>query len=264
MSNTYGEWLRARREAAGHTQQQLADLAFMTRSHISHIEAGRRVPSLEDARRLDQVLNTGDVLSSFRPIKDSVVATRFAPARELEQQASMISEFALSYVPGILQTQRYANAVMLQRFPPWTDEERDSAVVTRLERGKILDNPSTPVVMVVLDEVVLRRPIGGGAVMAEQIGHLIRLTEAGRIHVHVLPLSLGAHPLLQGMVTLMDFVDLPPAAYVEAMNIATLHDSPAVVERLQKTYALALGEALPSKETLALLREARKGHEENG
>ncbi|MFE4716181.1 helix-turn-helix transcriptional regulator, partial [Streptomyces sp. NPDC056728] len=60
MSNTYGEWLKAQREAAGVTQQELATAAVMTRSHISHIEAGRRLPSKADARRLDKALNTGN------------------------------------------------------------------------------------------------------------------------------------------------------------------------------------------------------------
>ncbi|CAL9420042.1 hypothetical protein SUDANB37_01846 [Streptomyces sp. enrichment culture] len=112
MSNIYGEWLKAQREAAGLTQQQLADTAVMTRSHIAHIEAGRRVPSREDARRLDRALNTGNVLSSFLPQEDDTIANYFEPARVLEQQATMIREYALSFVPGILQTKQYAQALL--------------------------------------------------------------------------------------------------------------------------------------------------------
>ncbi len=90
MSNIYGEWLKAQREAAGLTQQELATAAVMTRSHIAHIEAGRRTPSKEDARRLDRALNTGDVLSSFLPDDDTAVAGYFEAALQLEQQATMI------------------------------------------------------------------------------------------------------------------------------------------------------------------------------
>ncbi|MFD4584708.1 Scr1 family TA system antitoxin-like transcriptional regulator, partial [Streptomyces sp. NPDC058434] len=107
MGSMYGEWLRAQREAAGLTQQELADAAIMTRSHIAHIEAGRRVPSKEDARRLDGALNTGNVLSSFLPVDDGTIADYFENARQLEQQATMIREFALAFVPGILQTEGY-------------------------------------------------------------------------------------------------------------------------------------------------------------
>ncbi len=72
--------MKAQREAAGLTQQELATTAVMTRSHIAHIEAGRRTPSKEDARRLDRALNTGDVLSSFRPADDTAVAEHFEAA----------------------------------------------------------------------------------------------------------------------------------------------------------------------------------------
>ncbi|GGL70809.1 hypothetical protein GCM10010129_12920 [Streptomyces fumigatiscleroticus] len=117
MGSIYGDWLKQQREAAGLTQQQLADAAVMTRSHIAHVEAGRRVPSREDARRLDRALNTGDVLSSFLPAEDAAVADYFETARRLEQQAVTFREFAPSFVPGILQTEGYARAVLMTSFP---------------------------------------------------------------------------------------------------------------------------------------------------
>ncbi|MFI1615511.1 Scr1 family TA system antitoxin-like transcriptional regulator [Streptomyces lydicus] len=260
MGSTYGDWLREQREAAGLTQQQLADAAVMTRSHIAHIEAGRRIPSKEDARRLDKALDTGNVLSSFLPGDDSAIADHFATARHLEQQATMIREFALSFVPGIMQTERYAHAVLGVAFPPLSDDERDRAVVARLERAKILNDPVSPVVWVLMDEAVLRRPIGGADVMAEQIAHIVRLVERDRVRVHVMPLGMGAHPLLPGMVSLMWFEDQPPAVYCEGMYMGKVHDAPAMVERLQSAYHLALGDALPMKESLALMRATAKDY----
>ncbi|MGW1375725.1 helix-turn-helix domain-containing protein [Streptomyces sp. NPDC002446] len=262
MGTTYGDWLRAQREAAGLTQQQLADAAMMTRSHIAHIEAGRRIPSREDARRLDKVLNTGDVLSSFLPQDDKTIADYFEAARQLEQQATMLHEFALSYVPGILQTRGYATAVLGAGFPPRSDEECDKHVVTRLERAKILTNPVTPVVWALLDEAVLRRPMGGPEVMAEQLMHIVGLAEDKRVRVHVMPFGVGVYPLLQSMLTLMWFEDQPPVAYSEGQAIGKVHDSPAVVQRLQSVYALALGEALSTKESIALMRATARefGH----
>ncbi|MEU0838032.1 helix-turn-helix transcriptional regulator [Streptomyces sp. NPDC005962] len=264
MSSIYGDWLKEQRGAAGMTQQELADAAIMTRSHISHIEAGRRIPSKEDARRLDQALNTGNVLSSFLPQDDTPVADYFEVARQLEQQATMIHEFALSYVPGILQTKRYAGAVLRSAFPPRSDEECDKLVVARLERAEILNDPVTPVVCALLDEAVLRRPVGGPEVMAEQIMHLIGLGESARVRIHVLPFGLGTHPLLSSMLSLMCFEDQPPAAYSEAHCVGRLHDSPSLVERLRATYALVLGDALPLKESLALMRATAKEYGHHG
>ncbi|MFJ3989126.1 helix-turn-helix domain-containing protein [Streptomyces sp. NPDC090032] len=260
MRNTYGEWLKAQREAAGVTQQELATAAVMTRSHISHIEAGRRLPSKEDARRLDKALNTGNVLSSFLPDSDGAVAEHFESAHALEQQAVELREFALSFVPGILQTERYARAVLSPSYPPVRGKECDRLVVTRLERAKILEDPVSPVVWALLDEAVLGRPIGGPDVMAEQIMHIVRLAESGRIRVHVLPRSLGFHPLLESMLTLMWFDDQPPVAYSEGVRMGKVHDSPAMVQELQGRYDLALSDALPLKESLALLRATAKDY----
>jgi len=272
LSNNYGDWLKEQREAAGLTQQQLAEVAVMTRTHIAHIEAGRRVPSEEDARRLDKALNTGNVLSRFLPQQDVAVADYFEATRQLEQQAVMIREFALSFVPGILQTERYARAVLSTSFPPVSEVECDRLVVTRLERSKILDDPVTPVVWALLDEAVLRRWIGGPGVMAEQLDHLVRLAESGRIQVHVLPFTLGLHPLLSNMLTLLWFEDQPPVAYGEGLWMGKIHDSPSIVQEIQHRYDFALGNALPLKESLALLRatvrdcerDDRPSHTERG
>ncbi len=260
MGNVYGDWLKEQREAAGLTQQQLADAAIMSRSLIGHIETGRRVPTKEDAQRLDRVLNTGNVLSSFLPQGNSAVADYFETARQLEQQAVMIREFALSFVPGVLQTERYARAVLRTPFPPVSEEECDRRLVTRLERAKLLDDPVAPVVWVLLDESVLRRAVGGPEVMAEQIMHIVRCAETGRIRVHVLPLALGWHPLMENMLTLMWFDDQPPVAYSEGLRMGQVHDSPSVVQELQGRYDLALSDALPLKESLALLRATAKDY----
>jgi transcriptional regulator with XRE-family HTH domain len=262
VSNRYGDWLRARRKAAGLTQEELAQAAIMTRSHIAHIEAGRRVPTKDDARRLDLALNTGDVLSSFLPQEDVAVADYFEAARQLEQQATVIREFALAYVPGILQTEAYARAVLSIGYPPRSAEDCDRLVGTRLERARILEDPVSPVVWALLDETVLRRPVGGPEAMAAQITHMVRLVESERIRVHVLPFALGAHPLLPGMLTLMWFEDQPPVAYSEGAMLGRVHDSPSLVQQLHGTYDLALGDALPLRESLALMKAIAKeyGH----
>ncbi|MEU3045332.1 helix-turn-helix transcriptional regulator [Streptomyces sp. NPDC006984] len=262
MSNVYGEWLKAQRESAGLTQQELADVAIMTRSHIAHIEAGRRIPSKEDARRLDRALSTGDVLQSFLPKQDVAVADYFEAALQLEQQATVIQEFALSLVPGVLQTEGYARAVLRPSVTPRSEEEGDRLLVTRLKRGEILSNPGTPLFCALLDEAVVRRQVGCPHVMAEQLTHIIDMVECERIRVHVIPFGAGYHPLLQGMLSLMMFADQPPVVYGEGVLMGKLHDSPALVETLQRTYSLALGDAHPRKESLALLRTTAKeyGH----
>ena len=210
MAKTYGQWLKEAREAKGWSQQELANKAFMSRSMIAAIEGGQRHPSENDAKALDAALGTGDVLVTFRPgALKGQVADWFGKALELEQQATVIREFGLSFMPGILQTEAYADALMRRSYPPRNEEQRHKDIVTRLQRAKMLEDPVTPVVWALLDEGVLRRPFGGPAIMAEQLRHVAGLVERERIRVHVLPFGTGV-PLLTGMVSLMWFEDSRP------------------------------------------------------
>ncbi|MFI2240945.1 helix-turn-helix domain-containing protein [Streptomyces chrestomyceticus] len=258
----YGEELRERREAAGLTQERLSERAVMSRTHIAHIEAGRRKPAPDDARRLDQVLDTGGVFERFLPALDTrTLAEHFEQVAEFEQQATVIREYGATLVPGLLQTEAYARAVFRAFYPPKSAEECDGLVVTRLERSEILTDPMAPVLWAVLDEAVVRRPIGGPGVMAAQLRHIVELGERERIRLHVLPFSVGAHSLLEGGVTLMWFDDAPPIAYVEGLQSGTVHDNPTVVLDSQAAYYRVLGDALSHEESLSLLRAVAEGYE---
>ncbi|MGA5506687.1 helix-turn-helix domain-containing protein [Streptomyces umbrinus] len=258
----YGEELRRLREAAGLTQEELSQRAVMSRTHIAHIEAGRRRPDVDDARRLDQVLGTGGFFVRFLPALDGrEVAEHFKEALEFEGKASVIREYAPKLVPGILQTESYAREVLGSGYPPKTAEERDKLLVTRLQRSRILDDFHSPKVWTLFDEAVLRRVIGSPAVMCEQLRHIVALGESRRIGVHVLPFTAGAHSLLEGFLSLMWFEDLPPIAYAEGLKSGRLLELPSVVRQCQELYDHALGDALSHRMSLDLLKAVAEDYE---
>ncbi|GHH45900.1 helix-turn-helix domain-containing protein [Streptomyces umbrinus] len=258
----YGEELRRLREAAGLTQEELSQRAVMSRTHIAHIEAGRRRPDVDDARRLDQVLGTGGFFVRFLPALDGrEVAEHFKEALEFEGKASVIREYAPKLVPGILQTESYAREVLGSGYPPKTAEERDKLLVTRLQRARILDDFHSPKVWTLFDEAVLRRVIGSPAVMCEQLRHIVALGESRRIGVHVLPFTAGAHSLLEGFLSLMWFEDLPPIAYAEGLKSGRLLELPSVVRQCQELYDHALGDALSHRMSLDLLKAVAEDYE---
>jgi transcriptional regulator with XRE-family HTH domain len=258
----YGEELKRRREAAGLTQEQLSEQTIISRTHLAHMEAGRRRPDVSDARRLDQVLVTGGFFERFLPTLDGkAVAEHFAEALEFEGQATVIRVYGQTLVPGILQTRAYAQEVLSTGPEPKSDEERDKLLVTRLERARILENFDSPMVWVILDEAVLRRNIGGPAVMSEQLRHIVGLGQSRRIRVHILPFSAGAHALLEGFVSLMWFEDQPPIAYVEGLNSGRVWESLPMVRECQLDYDHALGDALSHSESLALIRSVAEEYE---
>jgi transcriptional regulator with XRE-family HTH domain len=257
----YGEELRLRRIAAGLTQEQLSETVVCSPTLVSHWEAGRRLPKPDDARRIDQALGTDGFFERWlEDLESQFYAPRFAAARELEQHASLIQLFALTLVPGLLQTPGYARAVFAAYHPTYTDEELDREVVIRTNRAKILEGPSAPVIWTLLDEAVLRRPVGGPQAMAEQLYKIADMAEARRIRLHVLPYGVGAHPLMTSLLTLMSFNDSAPVAYVDAFETGRLIDDPPLVSACQTAYALGLSDALSQQDSLALVRAAAEEH----
>ncbi|MEU9240863.1 helix-turn-helix transcriptional regulator [Streptomyces sp. NPDC048385] len=256
----YGEELRLRRVGADLTQGELGELVVCSPTLISHFEAGRRLPKPDDARRIDRALKTDGFFERWLEDLESKYTDHFAAVAELEQQATLINQFALTLVPGMLQTDDYARALFCAYRPNYTAEELDEFVVIRTKRRRILDGPSQPVVWTLLDEAVLRRRVGGPQAMAEQLHKLADMAGAGRLRLHVLPYGVGAHALMQSLLTLMTFEDSAPVAYVEGFLSGNLMDDPALVSACQTAYALALSDALSQQESLALVRAAAEEH----
>ncbi|MDF3144374.1 MULTISPECIES: helix-turn-helix transcriptional regulator [unclassified Streptomyces] len=258
----YGAELKRRREAAGLTQEELSQRAVMSRTHIAHIEGGRRRPDPDDARRLDQVLDAGGFFVNFLPTLDGKkVAEHFKEALEFEGKATIVKEYAPNLVPGLLQTKAYAYEVLGTGYPRPSDEERDKLVSTRLERARILDTFHSPEACFLIDEAVLRRVVGGPGVMCEQLRHIAELGASRRIRVHVLPYSVGAHALQAGFLSLMWFDDQPPIAYAEGVNSGRVLELPSAVRACQELYDQALGDALSHRKSLDLLRSVAEDYE---
>ncbi|QHA04834.1 helix-turn-helix domain-containing protein [Streptomyces broussonetiae] len=256
----YGEELRLRRIAVGLTQGELGNQVVCSPTLISHFEAGRRLPKPDDARQIDLALKTDGFFERWLKDLDNKYDVHFAAAAELEQQASLIQQFAITLVPGMLQTPDYARAVFAAYRPNHTAEELDDDVVIRTQRARILADPVKPEVWTLLDEAVLRRSIGGPQVMAEQLHRIADLAEVGRLRLHVVPYDVGAHALVQSLLTLMSFEDSAPVAYIEAFLIGQLLDDPALVSASQTAYSLALSDALSHQKSLALVRAAAEEH----
>ncbi|MET9534230.1 helix-turn-helix transcriptional regulator [Streptomyces sp. NPDC006649] len=261
MRQKYGEELRIRRIAAGLTQEEVSEVVVCSPTLISHYEAGRRLPSPDDAQRLDRALGTDGFFARWLTDLDSKYAEHFAAAAELEQQAKEIRQYGASLVPGLLQTEAYARAVFRAHRPNHEARELDDSVVIRMERARLLEGPSGPVAWVLLDETVIRRNVGGPRVMAEQLGKIADMAETGRLRLHVLTFETGAHSLVEGMLYLMSFDDAAPVAYAEGLRTGRLMDDPAMVSECQEAYALALGDALSHKDSLALIRAVAKEYE---
>ncbi|MFD4138165.1 MULTISPECIES: Scr1 family TA system antitoxin-like transcriptional regulator [unclassified Streptomyces] len=253
----YGAELRRLREAAGLSQEQLGERVFCSGAYIGLFEAATRRPQAEMSKLLDGVLGSGEHFQRLcRLAQGSRHAAYFADAVELEQRAGTISEYAPMLVPGLLQTEAYARAITRATLALADAEEVEGYVRARLDRQRILDGPTRPLLWAVLHETVLRVPMGGPAVMGEQLRHVAEMARERRILVQVLPFAAAADVFINGMASVMTFRDEAPVVYTEGAGGGQLVEERALVEQSQRSYDLVRAAALSPAASLTLLDSA--------
>ncbi|MEU9486672.1 helix-turn-helix transcriptional regulator [Streptomyces decoyicus] len=254
----WGAELKRRREESGLTQEALGRQVFVSGGYIGQFEQAIRKPQLDVALRIDEILQTdGFFERTWRKlIDDQRYPDYFAAAAELERLATKICEFAPMIVPGLLQTPAYAHALMVAGNPLATDEFIEAGVRARLDRAVILKETTRPMYWVVLHEAALKVPVGGAAVMAEQLEYIAQLTRERKILMQILPFAAGPYPSMGKMLKIMEFNDAPPTAYTEGVHSGNLLDDPAVVKHVQADYDLVRAAALSPEASLALLESA--------
>ncbi|MFE3599050.1 Scr1 family TA system antitoxin-like transcriptional regulator [Streptomyces sp. NPDC059142] len=258
----YGAELRRVREAAGWSQERLGELVFCSGTYIGQFESAVRRPQLDMSKLLDGALGTGEHLQRLCKLaRQSKHADYFADAAELETLAKTISEYSSMLIPGLLQTEGYARALIrsAQRFEPQATV--DELVKARLERQSLLEGPTAPVLWVVLHEAVLKVSVGGPAVMCEQLNSLSKLIRANhRVLVQVLPFSTGAQAFLNGTTIQMTFADAPPVTYTESAYTGQLIEDPRLVANYQRAYDLTSAASLSPEASLTLIESAAKDY----
>ncbi|MFD9277368.1 Scr1 family TA system antitoxin-like transcriptional regulator [Streptomyces mirabilis] len=256
-----GAELRHARENAGLSQDDLGQPLFVSGSFIGQLEAGTRRMHLEYARQIDEILGANGFFErNCKALAKSRYPDHFAEAAEAEAIATAIREYAALLIPGLLQTEGYARAVFRAYQPTATEDVIDELVAARLERARLLADPTTPLLWAVLDEAVLRRKVGGVQVMAGALLHVATLARRHRIIVQVLPFDAEAHASMTGALTLLDFEEAPPLAFIEGPSMGRLEDDPATVTRHQLTYDLLRASALAPQESLALIESVAEDY----
>ncbi len=256
-----GAELRVARERRDMSQASLGEKLFVSGSYIGQMENGTRRITLELATAIDQVLGTdGFFTRNCGKQGKSKYPEHFVEAAEAEAEALTIREYAPLVIPGLLQREAYAREVFHAYQPTASETVIDELTEARLDRAKLLTDPTTPLLWFVLDEAVLRRVVGGRPVMADALRHIVSLIRARRIIVQVIPFSSGAHASLMGPLKLMAFENAPPLAYLQGNGTGQLLDDPATVARHALTYDLLTASALSPTDSLALIESAAEEH----
>jgi hypothetical protein len=183
----------------------------------------------------------------------------FRPWAEIEATATQLRLFEHSLVPGLLQTEDYAQAVLVEE-PNTSADQTAQLVAARLSRQAALARDGRPLVWALIDEAALNRPVGGATVMHEQLLHLASIAEKPNVTVQVMPVSTGAHCCLTGAFAVADVDGAGPSAYLETVTDGYIADSPPVVAKVILKFDSLRSEALTRTESRAMILKRAEGY----
>ncbi|HZN76493.1 MAG TPA: helix-turn-helix transcriptional regulator [Micromonosporaceae bacterium] len=220
--------LRRHREAAGVTIDYVAERLECSSSKISRIETGHTGATPRDVRdmlnlygvrgaecdELVQIARDARMKGWWHPYSQVLTGAYVG----LEAAAEEIREYTQQVVPGLLQTEEYARAMIRAARPDIGVEEVDRRVSVRMGRQSLLEADDPVNLWVVLDEAVVSRPVGGDAVMRRQLEHLVEAADLPSVTLQLLPFEAGAHAGMDGTFAILNFPEPADADVVFAEN----------------------------------------------
>jgi len=278
-----GRYLRDSRMKAGMTVRAAARALEWSEPKIWRIETGHTAMRGHDVDLMCRIYGTSPELAEAlvglaKETKSrgwwhtygDVIPSWFDIYVGLEAAAGELCSYQSERVPGLLQTADYAAALIRTAVPDLDPDEVDRRVAFRMSRQALLTRPvAPPEFTVVLNEAVVRRPVGGSRVMVEQLTRLIDVGELPNVSVRVLPFAAGGHRgVLSGPFVLLRFPadreerdPEPPVVYMENPTGALYLDKPQEIDYYAAAFSDVLGrtDETASRELMAaVVRELRE------
>jgi hypothetical protein len=266
-----GAQLRRLRTELGLSRDQAAQAIRASEWKIHRLENGQvgfKDRDIIDLLRLYQVTDPTEVAEFLTLARDAntpgwwhhygdVLPTWFRTYVDLEQAASLIRSYEGQYVPGLLQTDAYARAVVHGAHLAESAEEVGRRVRLRLARQTLLTAEGAPRLWAVIDEAALRRPVGGRQVLRGQLERLVEATKLANVTLQVLPYAAGAHPAMVGAFSILRFADreLPDVVYLEHLTSAIYLNKPDEVDQYMHVMESVCVRAAPPDQTVELLTQ---------
>ncbi len=226
-----GRRLREQRLEHGLTVEEVADKLLCSATKISRLETGTRRPSLRDVRDLCGVYNvdgetTDEFMELARGARQQAWWTPYEdlkldPYLGLEEVATAITSFTVFYLPALLQTEDYTREVIKKVAPKMDPDICRQRVEARMRRQEVLEKKDRPRYRVLLDESVLRRPVGGSALMAAQIKKILQAEREGKASIQIIPFEYGVLAAEDSNFVLLEFDDttsISPTVFVEGLT----------------------------------------------
>lgn len=264
--------LRTLRTGLGMTVEEVAAKLLCSPAKISRMETAARRSSPRDVRDLCEIYgvdetSAAELMQLARQAREHGWWARYGdldldPYIGLEQAATSIACFSMYFVPGLLQTEDYARAMIKGVLPGIDSNILEERVEVRLRRQQRLDDENPPRYRAVIDEAVLRRPVGGSTVMAAQLGKVIELIDARKVTVQVIPFEVGAYAACDSNFFLLEFSEseLPSVVYVEGLAMSQYYERASDVALYREAAERLRDSALNPRDSVQLLENMRKAY----
>ncbi|MFI6244658.1 helix-turn-helix transcriptional regulator [Streptomyces sp. NPDC051016] len=252
---------KAFREQQELTQEELGKRIGYTGSAISAMETGAQPASDKMLAKLEETIGGG--LGIFEKARRFVLLDKY-PAQFknfalVEQEAVTLSSYQTILVDGLFQTPEYARALIGGGFPKLPEEKVEELVEARLARRALFDRADpTPMIELILEESVLRRPFGSWEVLHGQLRSLAEDAERDNVSVQVVSLERGlraGHAGAYGDMKLVKTKEHHDVVYIEVQDESLLVSDPAKVSLLAHRYAKIRTQALSPDDSLSLIRK---------
>jgi transcriptional regulator with XRE-family HTH domain len=269
-----GQELRRLRELKNMTAEEVADRLLVSQSKISRLENGRRSISQRDVRDLCGVYEVEDsriVESLMQMAKESRQQgwwhafgdIPYSVYIGLETDAASLRVYEPQVVPGLLQTQAYAEAVCEGAQPEASAADIEKRVQVRMRRQERINDARHPLrLWAVLDESALRRQVGGRQTMVEQLERLNEVSQLPHVTVQVMPFSMGAHPGVNGQYAILEFPDASDSSvvYLEGVTSDLYLEKSHDVQSYSVMYEHLRAEALNPDQTREFIENVAKDY----
>lgn len=268
-----GRRLREQRLEHGLTVEEVAEKLLCSATKISRLETGTRRPSLRDVRDLCGVYNvekatTDEFMELAKGAREQAWWTQYEdlkldPYLGLEQVATAITSFTTFYLPALLQTEEYTREVIRKVAPKMNPDIYRQRVEVRMRRQEVLEKIDLPRYRVLLDESVLRRPVGAPELMAAQIKKILQAEREGKASIQIIPFDYGVLAAEDSNFVLLEFDDttsISPTVFVEGLTRNQYLENSADVVRYKEAIDYLRDSAFNPRDSVEHITEMLKSY----
>lgn len=250
----FGNEVRQHRLRLGLKQPQLAKRLHVSDDLISKIETGQATPTVEFGEACDEQFGTHGSMERLAKMVRRVMAypSWLRPFVEAEREAHTLRNWQPLVIPGLLQTEDYARA-LISEWPGLTEERREELLTARMERKSIFEREDPPIMWFVISEAVLHYQVGDAKIMHEQLQHLIEIAQHTHVNLQVVEAGACAHSGMTGAFVIASLDDASDVVYLESVHEGQVTDRPEVVAAVLNIWEAIRMEALTSRKSLELI-----------